>query len=417
MKPVFKLDDLTQQGEAALAAVSSLLGQQMAVIDCSTVEFMTPGQLDMLLADIPETWDFLALSDCIETGTLCNSLAQQVSEWLSQRANTFEPEQESESVSTVTVKGIDKVLSFLPLFERRGSKFYEINAQKGLLAPYTYSNEVNGFIQSLHDEGFILLSFNWGVWLGEANQYVNNPGLLQFADLLTLQKLITTHVRAERFNSGHLAQLIENNHILATLKRLSAIRKTMTDGVFPRLNTLSRLTATRGDITQQQVDAIVNTTNITLDIGGGVSEAIHQEAGPGLKEACHKLKGCSVGQAKLTHGYNLPAEWVIHTVAPVWQGGTHDEDELLAQCYRNSLALAASCPIETIAFPSIGTGFRGFPAERAAHIAMFEVHRFLENNMSLEKVTFVCHNAEVFEAYSQAIRALESEVSTPELKK
>jgi O-acetyl-ADP-ribose deacetylase len=419
MKPVFKLQDLTQQGEAALAAVSSLLGKQMAVIDCSTTESLTPGQLNLLLTDIPETWDFLALNECIETGTLCDSLAQQISGWLSERTNSVEPEQEQDSLTTITVKGIDKVLSFLPSFERRSTRLYEINTQQGLLEPYIYSNEFNGFIQSLHDEGFILLSFNWGVWLEESNEYVNDPGLLQFADLRTLQKLITTHVRAERFNSGHLAQLIDNNHILAILKRLSAIRKTMTDTdeVFPTLNPLSRLTATRGDITQQQVDAIVNSTNIMLDIGGGVSEAIHQEAGPGLKDACRKLKGCSVGQAKLTLGYNLPVEWVIHTVAPVWQGGAQNEEELLAQCYRNSLALAAACPIETIAFPSIGTGFRGFPAERAAHIAVTEVHHFLETNLSLEKVIFVCHNAEVFEAYCKAIRALEVKDNRPVLRR
>lgn len=413
MKPVFKLQDLTQQGEAALAAVSSLLRQQMAVLDCSAVETLTPGQLDGLLADIPENWDFLALSECIATGTLCDAFAYQISEWLSQHANTIpEPEQEQNHVSTVTVKGIDKVLSFLPLLERRSAKLYDVNPQQGLLEPYTYSSEINGFIQSLHDEGFILLSFNWGVWLEDANQYVNDPRLLEFADLLTLQKLFTTHIRAERFNSGHLAQLIDNHHILAILKRLFAIRETMTDGITPRFNTLSRITATRGDITQQPVDAIVNTTNITLDVGGGVSESIHAEAGPGLKESCRKLKGCPVGHAKLSPGYNLQAAWVIHTVAPVWQGGTHEEDELLAQCYRNSLALAALCPIETIAFPSIGTGFRGFPAERAAQIAVFEVRQFLETNTSLEKVTFVCRNAEVFEAYSKEIRTLEDRSST-----
>jgi O-acetyl-ADP-ribose deacetylase (regulator of RNase III) len=406
MKPTFKLSDLIQQGYTALAAVSSLLSQKMAVINCAEVEFLTPGQINALFEDIPEHWDFLALNDVIETGTLCDSVAEQIEAWLSQRSGSVEADQDI--ISNVTIKGIDKVLAFQSTLGRKGARLYEISAQQSLLAPYIYSNEVNGFIQTLHDEGFILLSFNWGVWLEEANQYVNDPEFLDFADLLTLQKLLTTHIKAERFNSGHLAQLIETGHIVAILKRLATIRKTMTESSLPRLSNLaSRITATRGDITQQHVDAIVNTTNISLDIGGGVSEAIHAAAGPGLKEECRRLKGCPVGHAKLTHGYNLPSEWVIHTVGPVWQDGSHNEDALLAQCYQSSLVLAASCPIETIAFPSIGTGFRGFPIERAVHIAVSEVHRFLETNTTLEKVVFVCHNAEVFEAYSKAIRELQ----------
>ncbi|MBD2465822.1 macro domain-containing protein [Oscillatoria sp. FACHB-1407] len=171
-------------------------------------------------------------------------------------------------------------------------------------------------------------------------------------------------------------------------------------------SSVNRITATRGDIIQQPVDAVVNTTNIALDIGGGVSEAIHAAAGPGLKEECRKLKGCAVGQAKLTRGYNLSVPWIIHTVGPVWQGGLQQEDELLAQCYRNSLALAALCPIQSIAFPSISTGFHGFPIERAVHIALTEVDRFLQNNTSIEKVIFVCRDAKVFEVYSKLIKEM-----------
>ncbi|MDX2214539.1 MAG: macro domain-containing protein [Oculatellaceae cyanobacterium bins.114] len=403
MKPAFKLQDLLLQGDAALAATSGLLGQQMAVIDCDGVEFMTPGQLDLLFAEIPEDWDFLTLTQMLELTSLSDELAQHINEWIDQRLGQVETEQEL--TSTVTTKGIDRILSFLPIFERKGIRLYEINSQQSVLEPYLYSSEVNGFLQTLHDEGFILSNFNWGVWLDEANQYVNEPDLLRYADLLTLQKLLTTHVRMERFNSGNLAQLIDSGHILEVLLQLATIRQTMS-GTEPGIatNSVGRITATRGDITQQSVDAIVNTTNIALDIGGGVSEAIHAAAGPGLKEECRKLKGCAVGQAKITHGYNLSVPWIIHTVGPVWQGGLQQEDELLAQCYRNSLELAALCPVQSIAFPSISTGFHGFPIERAVHIAVTEVDHFLQSNTSLEKVIFVCRDAKVFEVYSKMIK-------------
>lgn len=408
MKAAFNLQDLLQQGDAALAATSHLLEQQMAVIDCDGVEFLTPGQMDLLFADIPENWDFLTLTQVLKPGSLSDALAQQINEWLAEQSGQIETEQElhlQEIHSTVTLKGIDKILGFLSAFERRSSKLYEVNSQQSMLEPYIYSSEVNGFLQALHDEGFILTMFNWGVWVEEANQYVNDPEFLHYADLLTLQKLLTSHVRMERFNSGNLAQLIDNGHILEVLRQLALIRETMSE---PELSTsasiANRITATRGDITQQQVDAIVNTTNIALDTGGGVNEAIHAAAGPGLKEECRKLKGCAVGQAKITQGYNLSVPWIIHTVGPVWQGGLHDEDELLAQCYRNTLALAALCPIQSIALPSISTGFHGFPIDRAVRIAVTEVSRFLQANTSIEKVIFVCRTSEVFDVYSKTIK-------------
>ena len=126
-----------------------------------------------------------------------------------------------------------------------------------------------------------------------------------------------------------------------------------------------RIELVEGDITKQAVEAIVNAANTTLLGGGGVDGAIHRAAGPELLEACRKLGGCATGQARITRGYRLPAQWVIHTVGPVWRDGQHGEDGLLVSCYRSCFALAEEHSIRTIAFPSISTGAYGFPMERA----------------------------------------------------
>ena len=153
-----------------------------------------------------------------------------------------------------------------------------------------------------------------------------------------------------------------------------------------------------GDITQQRVDAIVNAANTSLLGGGGVDGAIHRAAGPELLAECRTLGGCATGQAKITRGYKLPAKWVIHTVGPVWQDGSHGEDELLASCYRNCFALMEQHGIKTVAFPAISTGIYGFPLDRAAQIAVRESKSFLERNQSAENVMLVCFGAIALEA-------------------
>lgn len=173
-------------------------------------------------------------------------------------------------------------------------------------------------------------------------------------------------------------------------------------------NIKARLEVVEGDITKQRVDAIVNAANTTLLGGGGVDGAIHRGAGPELLEECRTLGGCPTGEAKLTKGYRLPAKWIIHTVGPVWRDGGHGEDELLASCYRNSLALAERDGLKTIAFPSISTGAYGFPMERAARIAAREVGAFLQRNASVEKVVFVCFGRAAQEVYARAVEALTS---------
>jgi O-acetyl-ADP-ribose deacetylase (regulator of RNase III) len=167
-----------------------------------------------------------------------------------------------------------------------------------------------------------------------------------------------------------------------------------------------RIEIVEGDITRQQVDAIVNAANTTLLGGGGVDGAIHRAAGPELLAECRTLGGCATGEAKITKGYRLPARWVIHTVGPVWRDGARGEDELLASCYRQALSLAARQGIKTIAFPSISTGAYGFPLERATRIAFREVKRFQETNAAPQKVLFVCFGLPAYDLYRRVAREL-----------
>ena len=171
-----------------------------------------------------------------------------------------------------------------------------------------------------------------------------------------------------------------------------------------------RIVVVQDDITLLRVDAIVNAANNSLLGGAGVDGAIHRAAGPELLEECRGLGGCPTGDAKITRGYNLPARYVVHTVGPVWRGGGHEEDELLARCYRSCFALAEQHHIRTIAFPAISTGAYGFPLERATAIAVGEARAFLQTNTSLETVTFVCFSERAYRCY---LVALQADISEP----
>jgi len=158
-----------------------------------------------------------------------------------------------------------------------------------------------------------------------------------------------------------------------------------------------------GDITELAVDAIVNAANSSLLGGGGVDRAIHRAAGPELLAECRKLRGCAVGQAKMTAGHRLRARHVIHTVGPVWRGGSAGEAELLASCYRASLGLAVDHGLRSIAFPAISTGAYRFPPERAAKIAVDETHRFLLADATMERVIFISFDAETDALYRREL--------------
>lgn len=162
-----------------------------------------------------------------------------------------------------------------------------------------------------------------------------------------------------------------------------------------------RLKLVRGDITKLRVDAIVNAANTTLLGGGGVDGAIHRAAGADLLAECRTLGGCRPGEAKITHGYLLPARFVIHTVGPVWSGGNRGEPETLANCYRNSLRVAVENSVRTIAFPAISCGAYRYPILDAAQIAFETTQEFLRDNDSISEVTFVVSTDEIEATYQR----------------
>jgi O-acetyl-ADP-ribose deacetylase (regulator of RNase III) len=161
-----------------------------------------------------------------------------------------------------------------------------------------------------------------------------------------------------------------------------------------------RIEVIEGDITRLDVDAIVNAAKETLLGGGGVDGAIHAAAGPDLLAECRTLKGCATGNAKITGGYRLKARHVIHTVGPIWRGGGHGEADLLAGCYRNSLALADAHRLRSLAFPAISTGAYGYPWEDATRTAVGEARSYVAADRgSVERIIFCCFGREMFDLY------------------
>lgn len=163
--------------------------------------------------------------------------------------------------------------------------------------------------------------------------------------------------------------------------------------------------AVKADITTLKVDAIVNAANNSLLGGGGVDGSIHEAAGPQLYEECRTMDGCETGEVKITKGYDLPAKFIIHTVGPIWRGGTDGEEKILAGCYRKSLELALENGVKSIAFPSISTGVFKYPIELAARVAVRNVRKFIEETGSDIEVIFCCFTASDFRVYKSVLKA------------
>lgn len=168
----------------------------------------------------------------------------------------------------------------------------------------------------------------------------------------------------------------------------------------------SRLELVQADITTLDVEAVVNAANVALAPGGGVCGAIHRAAGPDLADACEDAAPCPTGEARVTGGFRLRARWVIHAVGPVWRGGGHDEERLLASCYRHALELAVRQGARSVAFPAIGTGIYGFPLERATPIALGEIAAALARGPLPERVTCACFDAGTLAVYDAERRRL-----------
>ncbi len=166
---------------------------------------------------------------------------------------------------------------------------------------------------------------------------------------------------------------------------------------------MTKIELIKGDITTLNVDAIVNAANHSLLGGGGVDGAIHRAAGPDLLKECRTLNGCETGEAKITKGHMLPAIHVIHTVGPIWHGGNKNEPELLRSCYTNSLKLANTHQLKSIAFPGISTGVYGYPVESASDVALEAIHNFVKRTTTLERIILVCFSTSDYDLYKEKL--------------
>jgi O-acetyl-ADP-ribose deacetylase (regulator of RNase III) len=218
---------------------------------------------------------------------------------------------------------------------------------------------------------------------------------------------------------AHEIGLVNRKGPLRTRVRtlLGSISALSSQAIIPKAHSIMTtpppaLRAIHADIATLDVDAVVNAANSSLLGGGGVDGAIHYAAGPELLEACRALGGCPTGDAKITPGFRLPARYIIHTVGPIWRGGTRGEQELLAACYRRSLELAVEREISSIAFPSISTGAFAFPLKLAAPIALATVQSFDFSQSELREVLFCCYSREDYGIYRELLNSASTRVGS-----
>jgi O-acetyl-ADP-ribose deacetylase (regulator of RNase III) len=294
----------------------------------------------------------------------------------------------------MTAADMDAVLAFLSVLERPDLEIGKWAGGETLpdgsrqMPWFQYSPEVEALQSALYAHG-VVVPFDWPAWVGEAERYADRPEALAQAPLADIRKILTTHIREDRFTEGHFRHMVASGHVAAVLRRLRAIRAAGA----------TRVTWERGDITTLAVDAIVNAANSSLLGGGGVDGAIHRAAGPELLVACRALGDCPTGEARITAGFRLPARHVIHAVGPVWRGGEAGEAALLAAAYRNSLVLAAANGCRTVAFPAISCGAYGYPVRDACATALVEIRDFCATRGGLDAVRLVVFDAKLGDAW------------------
>ena len=218
--------------------------------------------------------------------------------------------------------------------------------------------------------------------------------------------LLTMVLRIDHFNEGAFDHYYNNGKVPLILQRMIQLLQAQAQAQASGKGTV--IDCSRGDITCiNDVSAIANAANTSLLGGGGVDGAIHRVAGPQLLEECRTLHGCPTGEAKLTKAYNLPCRYVIHTVGPIWRGGSSNEEQLLANCYRNTLEVAINNGIRSVAFPSISTGVYAFPVDKAAQIAVDTVYHFVQEHPgALDRVTWVLFDGMTHNIYENEINRL-----------
>ena len=225
-----------------------------------------------------------------------------------------------------------------------------------------------------------------------------DPEKVATASLEDVRRLLTLHMRKERFCEGHMAEMIRSGHIVALLRRLDSLAAVLRAGAGR-----TRLRVEQGDITRIAADAIVNAANSALSGGGGVDGAIHRAAGPELLAACRALGRCPTGEARLTPGFRLSAKWVIHAVGPVWSGGDAGEPSLLASAYRASLSLVHAHGCRTVAFPAISCGAYGYPVEDATALAVSTIRDWCDVHPGIDEVILVAYERKVTTALARAL--------------